>query len=247
MSLRLFSIGALCGALWLSAAAAQAPSPTPADALQRSQPAGGLSDLMVVIQLRHIKLWFAGKLSNWKLAAYELERIKSALDEAATLYSGLRGTDSTSQQLQSVRNAVEARDAAGFVKAYSNLTNACNACHRANDRDFITVQVPANSPFTDQLFVDQVAEGRALARQVCGNCHIVSEDSRESTAARPPTPSFPELVRRPSFSADGVRQLLSSNHRRVGPEQAMPNPRLAEYQIEEIVAYFETLKAKDGR
>lgn len=245
MGLRTLFIGAIGGALFLSAAAAQAPSPAPSDAVQRSQPAAGLSDVMVTAQLRHIKLWFAGRLSNWKLAAYELDRIKSALDEAAALYSGIRDVDSTSQALQSVRNAVDAKDAAGFVKAYTDLTNACNACHRANNRDFITVQVPANSPFTDQLFVDQVAEGRALARQVCSACHVVSDDSGQSTAGRPPTPSFPELVRRPSFSADGIRQFLASNHRRLGPEQAMPNPRLVEYQIEEIVAYLETLKAKE--
>jgi hypothetical protein len=28
----------------------------------------------------------------------------------------------------------------------------------------------------------------------------------------------------------------------VGPDQTMPNPRLADYQIEEIIAYFETLR-----
>ena len=35
-----------------------------------------------------------------------------------------------------------------------------------------------------------------------------------------------------------------AEHRHVGPEQAMPNPRLNDYQIEAIVAYFETLKAE---
>src|SRR6185437_2045292 len=31
------------------------------------QDAAGLADLMVTTQMRHIKLWFAGKLSNWRL------------------------------------------------------------------------------------------------------------------------------------------------------------------------------------
>ena len=92
-----------------------------------------------------------------------------------------------------------------------------------------------------------IARARALARQICGTCHVVSDDSRQSIAGRPPTPSFADLVRRPSFSADGIRQFLSSDHRRLGPEQAMPNPRLTEYQNEEIVAYLETLRAKQGR
>ena len=36
--------------------------------------------------------------------------------------------------------------------------------------------------------------------------------------------------------------MLSSGHRYVGPNQAMPNPRLAQYQIDEIVALFDTLR-----
>ena len=32
-----------------------------------------LGDIMGKIQLRHIKLWFAGKLGNWELATYEAE------------------------------------------------------------------------------------------------------------------------------------------------------------------------------
>jgi mono/diheme cytochrome c family protein len=246
MSVRASLIGAICGTLWLAAAVAQAPSPTPSEP-QRSKPAAGLPDLMVTAQLRHMKLWFAGRLSNWKLAAYEFDRIRSALDDAAALYSGIRGSDEASRALLSVQKAIEAKDATGFVKAYTELTNACNACHRANDREFVTIQAPSNSPFSDQLFADQVTEGRALARQICGTCHVVSDDSRQSIAGRPPTPSFADLVRRPSFSADGARQFLLSDHRRIGPEQAMPNPRLAEYQVEEIVAYLETLKAKQGR
>jgi hypothetical protein len=32
-----------------------------------------LSDLMTKLQLQHAKLWFAGKLSNWGLATYEIQ------------------------------------------------------------------------------------------------------------------------------------------------------------------------------
>jgi hypothetical protein len=40
---------------------------------------------------------------------------------------------------------------------------------------------------------------------------------------------------------------LASNHRRIGHEQAMLNPHLSEDQIEQIVAYFEVLKARQGQ
>ena len=42
-----------------------------------------ISDIMITTQFRHIKLWFAGKLRNWELAAYEVERIKASLANAA--------------------------------------------------------------------------------------------------------------------------------------------------------------------
>ena len=38
-----------------------------------------LGDIMGKIQLRHIKLWFAGKHKNWELAAYEVDEIKASL------------------------------------------------------------------------------------------------------------------------------------------------------------------------
>jgi hypothetical protein len=37
---------------------------------------------MTAIQLRHMKLWFAGKALNWELAAYELRQLDTGLMEA---------------------------------------------------------------------------------------------------------------------------------------------------------------------
>ena len=39
----------------------------------------GLGEFMTATQLRHAKLWFAGKNDNWGLAAYEAYEIKKAL------------------------------------------------------------------------------------------------------------------------------------------------------------------------
>jgi hypothetical protein len=57
-------------ALVLSAAAQPAKEPY----------APGLGELMTATQLRHAKLWFAGKKKNWGLAAYEIGEIKEGLD-----------------------------------------------------------------------------------------------------------------------------------------------------------------------
>jgi mono/diheme cytochrome c family protein len=232
-------VAAVVAALSLSGAAVGLPQ----NAIGQDKPATGLADVMVTAQMRHIKLWFAGKLSNWRLAGYELDQMESSLKQAESLYPAGRAADFAPKQVQSIRDAIERRDTAAFSKAYTELTNACNSCHRALDRSFITIQVPANSPFTDQLFVDQLAEGRALAQRICGACHVVSENANEvRPALRFPAPSFVELARRPSLTQDGLRELLNSNHRYVGPNQAMPNPRLAQYQIDEIIALFDTLR-----
>ncbi|MDD4933474.1 MAG: hypothetical protein PHO89_08435, partial [Methylacidiphilaceae bacterium] len=48
--------------------------------------APGLGEIMSAIQLRHAKLWFAGKAKNWALAAYELDEIQEGFDEAVRLH-----------------------------------------------------------------------------------------------------------------------------------------------------------------
>src|ERR1700709_766904 len=41
----------------------------------------GLGEFMTATQLRHAKLWFAGKMNNWDLAAYEIDEIKEGLED----------------------------------------------------------------------------------------------------------------------------------------------------------------------
>src|ERR1700752_3202089 len=112
--------------------AAQAQQP----AARSDQP--DLSEQMTATQFRHIKLWFAGKLGNWKLAAYELDLIASSLEAAAKRTPA----GAPASQIPALRNAIDAKDATAFPKAYAELTNACNACPRAAGRGFISVQVP---------------------------------------------------------------------------------------------------------
>ena len=51
------------------------------------------------------------------------------------------------------------------------------------------------------------------------------------------------LAQRPRLTEAALREFLGSNHRNLGPAAAMPNPRLADYQIDEIVAFMMSLKA----
>lgn len=116
--------------------------------------APSLGDIMGQTQLRHIKLWFAGKLQNWDLATYEADQIKQSLETAATLYQAIPAEDvtNTADPIRAIRAAIEAKDSAKFATAFSDLTAACNACHQHIGRGFIVIQVPTASPFSDQSF-----------------------------------------------------------------------------------------------
>ena len=90
---------------------------------------------------------------------------------------------------------------------------------------------------------DQVAAGRNLASRVCGACHVVTPQRDELPVLTPPAPSFTVLAQRPSLTEAALREFLGSGHRGMGPHEAMPDPRLADYQIDEIVAFMLSLKA----
>jgi mono/diheme cytochrome c family protein len=89
----------------------------------------------------------------------------------------------------------------------------------------------------------QIAAGRKLAARVCGACHVVEQQRDELPVLAPPGPSFAVLAQRPLLTDAALRDFLGANHRNMGPHEAMPNPRLADYQIDEIVAFMMSLKA----
>jgi hypothetical protein len=115
---------------------------------------GSLGDIMGLTQLRHIKLWYAGKNGNWDLANYELGQIKDTFDKAAMFYRDIpiEYIVSVEKPLIALHDATKAKDSVKFVQDFADLTAACNGCHKAAQVGFITVQTPTSSPFSDQKF-----------------------------------------------------------------------------------------------
>ncbi len=113
-----------------------------------------LGDIMGAMQLRHFKLWFAGRMKNWDLAAYELDQIKSSFSDAMAFYPGIPVADMTSMgpPAQQIGEAINAKDSKKFATAFGDLTAACNSCHQAIGRGFIVIKVPTASPFSNQSF-----------------------------------------------------------------------------------------------
>ena len=46
---------------------------------------------MAATQVRHAKLWFAGKNKNWALAAWEVDEIREGLEDATKLHATMTG------------------------------------------------------------------------------------------------------------------------------------------------------------
>ena len=98
------------------------------------------------------------------------------------------------------------------------------------------------SAFAEESSPQQVAAGRVFAQTVCAACHVVTGEAGEAPMLRQPAPSFLAIAKRSDFSPAWLREFLKSNHSRLGPREAMPNPALLDYQIDELAAYFDSLK-----
>jgi hypothetical protein len=161
------AISLFAGALALSAsivAMAQAPAPqAPAPArpglvILDFKPA--MDDLMtMLVQPRHIRLYFAGQAQNWRLAAFQVNELRGALARIGRTIPNYRNINVDTavaaifaDKLKAVDAAVKAADPAQFAAAYSEMTTACNDCHKGMEHPFLVIKVPEAGYFPDQEF-----------------------------------------------------------------------------------------------
>jgi hypothetical protein len=164
-----YAARALAAALALSASAiavAQNAAPAPADAAAPPQAArpGGLTvldfkpamdDLMtMLVQPRHIKLYYAGQAKNWTLAGFELNELRGALARIGRTIPTYRkiSVDETvaaiiADKIKTLDAAIKAKDTEQFTTAYADLTQACNACHAGMEHAFLKITVPNAANF----------------------------------------------------------------------------------------------------
>jgi hypothetical protein len=121
-----------------------------------------IGDIMILMQIRHAKLWFAGNARNWALADFELDEIKEGLEDVEKLFPTIDGVATppvidalNGGEIAQLAKAMELRDRAKFVSAFDRLTAACNACHQVTKHAFIVVQRPTAPPLTNQSFAPQ--------------------------------------------------------------------------------------------
>ena len=113
-----------------------------------------LADLMVVIQIRHAKLFYAAKAKNWPLADYELEQLAGTLTEAGRYYPNTAPPMSLAEQIRSsLSEAIKTKNEANFDQAFDEMSAGCNRCHGAADRAFIVIRRPSYpSAFSNQQY-----------------------------------------------------------------------------------------------
>jgi mono/diheme cytochrome c family protein len=79
------------------------------------------------------------------------------------------------------------------------------------------------------------ANGHAIAKRWCQSCHIV--DGGKQPAPSSDAPPFPTLAADPKWTPQRLTAFLQAPH---GP---MPKLELSNYDIDDLVAHIESLKA----
>jgi hypothetical protein len=117
-----------------------------------------LADIMIETQLRHFKLWYAGREKNWALADFELGQIKDSFENASQIFTTipLASKYMIIQPANELDSAIEAKDSTKFAKAFDRLTAACNGCHEAASLGFIVIREPRTSPVETSPFSDEI-------------------------------------------------------------------------------------------
>jgi hypothetical protein len=130
------------------------------DELKKSAYHPELGEQMLILQIRHARLWFAGEAGNWNLATFQVQELQEAFDAvveqnpddanlqperlADVLPAMTRGP------IADLRKAVDAKSKVAFEKAFDGLSAACTACHRVAGNEMLVIQRP-KTPLLDNL------------------------------------------------------------------------------------------------
>ena len=147
-------------AVWVAAALLAMPMANAQDASTKAEttsepPEADIGEIMVLQQMRHIKLWFAGHAGNWPLASYEIDKLKEGFEGVDKLMGGDTVEQAVGAPIAALEKAVEAKDREAFTRGFDRLSAGCNSCHHLLDHAFIVIQRPSQLPYSNQSFAPQ--------------------------------------------------------------------------------------------
>jgi hypothetical protein len=143
-------------------AAAKPAAAQPAAAYQDQGFAPGFDDLMtMLVQPRHIRLYYAGAAKNWELAAAESRDLRASFGRIAQTTPKYEGDDVSLSmgnfmvpKLDALDAAIAVADSEKFAAAYKGVTQACNECHTYMEHPYLVIQNP-NAAAADRAHSDQ--------------------------------------------------------------------------------------------
>ena len=80
------------------------------------------------------------------------------------------------------------------------------------------------------------ANGKALARSLCANCHVTDASNGAGDAVKPDVPAFRAIANAPGQSPERIAGRI------IIPHPAMPDLQLTMSDVRDLVAYIGSLK-----
>lgn len=126
-----------------------------------SYPGPGLGEIMSGIQQHHAKLFFAGMEANWGMASYQLNEIKEGLESAYKLHPHFKDITipltrmipmMMDKSIDDVSANIRQKNKDAFLRSYDALTASCNSCHLATKYEYIVLQRPSGSEYSNMEF-----------------------------------------------------------------------------------------------
>jgi hypothetical protein len=123
--------------------------------------APGLGEIMSATQMRHLKLWYAGKNANWPLASYEVDELEEGFADVVRFHPEHKDAprpltelvpEFTAGPIAALRAAIAKQSRRDFAAAHDALTQGCNGCHDAANFSFNVVVRPTSNPYSNQNF-----------------------------------------------------------------------------------------------
>jgi hypothetical protein len=104
----------------------------------------GFDNAMVETGYRYQELYWAGQDENWEYAAYQLEKIKVAIENGLQRRPkrAQSAANFLNQALPEVQSSVAIKNTVIFNENFQLLTTHCNSCHAKEGVPFFTVKVP---------------------------------------------------------------------------------------------------------
>lgn len=119
-----------------------------------------LGSIMLDIQARHAKIYYAGKNENWELAGYLTQELKESFKDITTHHRShdeVNLNKLTNQMMMPTIEELEisiiGESLVAFNSSYDKLTISCNNCHAKANHSFIKIKKPMDGEFLNQKFI----------------------------------------------------------------------------------------------